>query len=87
MQGSKTLIEEAVIRDYLTNYWKEVFPFHLVEFDLAFHFPQKLEIIAKLPEMPEEEKEKLFSRIQNELGVLLARKLGYEKEFFLTIND
>lgn len=86
MNGSKTLIDEAIIRDYLSQYWKEVFPHHDIYSEVVLHFPQKLEIIAQLPSMREEDKEHLLLRIQNELSVLLARKLGYEKEFFLTIN-
>lgn len=87
MGCSQTLIDEAIIRDYLKNYWKEVFPKQEVQSDVVLHFPGKLEIIAQLPKMKEKEKETLLTRVQNELGVLLARKLGYEKEFFLTISD
>lgn len=86
MNGSKILIDEAVIRDYLSHYWKEVFPYHEIFSEVVLHFPQKIEIIAQLPAMSGEEREHLLLRMQNELSVLLARKLGYEKEFFLTIN-
>lgn len=87
MSGSKTLIDEAIIRDYLSQYWKEVFPHQDIYSEVVFHFPQKLEIIAQLPKMEEQEKGQLLSRVQNELSVLLARKLGYEKEFFLTLTS
>ncbi|MCH9630947.1 MAG: hypothetical protein S4CHLAM37_09580 [Chlamydiia bacterium] len=87
MGCGKTLIDEAIIKDYLKNYWQEVFPGQEVQSDIILHFPQKLEIIAQLPKIKEEEKDTLLARVQNELGVILARKLGYEKEFFLTIND
>lgn len=86
MSGSKVLIDEAIVRDYLRQYWKETFPHQEISSEVVMHLPQKLEIIVDLPQMKEEEKEHLLSRMENELGVLLARKLGYEKEFFLTIN-
>lgn len=86
INGSRILIDEAIIQDYLKQYWREVFPHHDIYSEVVFHFPQKLEIVAQLPKMNEEEKTHLLLRMQNELSVLLARKLGYEKEFFLTIN-
>ncbi len=86
MNGSRILIDEAIIQDYLKQYWKETFPHYEIHSEVVFHYPQKLEIIAQLPKMEEEEKQHLLLRMQNELSVLLARKLGYEKEFFLTIN-
>ena len=86
ISGSKVLIDEAIIRDYLEHYWKEVFPHQEIRSEVVLHLPQKLEIIVELPAMQEEDKEPLLSRMENELSVLLARKLGYEKEFFLTIK-
>lgn len=87
MDCGKTLIDEAIIKDYLKNYWKEVFPGQEVQSDVILHFPQKLEIIAQFPKMDGKIKDALLIRVQNELGVILARKLGYEREFLLTISD
>lgn len=87
MSGSKVLIEESIIHDYVKNYWKELFPNQEVYFEIAMHRSKTIEILAKLPLVNEEDKESFLKRIQNELGVLLARKLGYEKEFFLTISS
>jgi len=87
MGVSKTLIDEAVIKEYLTKYFKDIFPQEEVASDVAIHLPQKLEIIVQFPDMVEEKKIHLISRMENELGVLLARKLGYDKEFLLTISS
>jgi len=82
MSASKIRIEEAIIRDYVAKYWKEEFPQDTIEFNIVMHRAKTLEIIAKI--FPIEEAR--LHRIQNELGVLLARKLGYEKEFLLTVE-
>ncbi len=83
----KTVIEEAVIEEYVKKYFKEIFPKQDVVSEIVIKGPKSLEVVACFPEMQEKEKENLLQRVQNELGVLLARKLGYEKEFFLTLNS
>jgi len=80
-------IEEAIIKDYVDQYWKEIFPSSRIKSLVVLHSKHKLEIIANIPDLPFEERNDLFQRIQNELGVILARKMGYEKEFLLTITD
>lgn len=86
MHGSKTLIDGAIIRDYLKCYWKEVFPQHEIMYELVLHLPQKIEIIVELPNSFQENREMFLRRIENELSVLLSRKLGYDEEFLLTVR-
>lgn len=78
MQCAEALVEETIIQDYVKKYWKELFPD--VRLEVIIHPKQTIEIITKLPKTAID-----FSRIQNELGTLLARKLGYKKAFTLTI--
>lgn len=80
---SKVLIEESIIEEYVKNYWQTIFPEKANELKVTIGPKQHIEIIAKLPE--KEDLESLLERIKNELGILLARKLGYEKEFTLTV--
>lgn len=88
MQHNQTIIEEAIIKEYVQSYWKEMFPSIEPAFDIVIHPHQKLELITQnFPSLEEEQKESLFERVQSELGVLLARHLGYEKDFFLTISE
>lgn len=87
MSCNKTIIEEAVIEDYVKRYFSELFPLQEVLSEIIIKGPQNLEVVAHFPDMTEKEKEDLLQRIQNELGVLLARKLGYEKDFFLTLHS
>lgn len=86
MQCGKTEIEESIIKDYVKDYWESIFPGKPFELEVVLGRSQKIEIVTKLPQGKEDSKE-LFERIKSELGVLLARRLGYEKEFVLTITD
>lgn len=86
MGASKTLIEESIIEDYVRNYWKELFPESSSRPSVRIGAKQQLEISAELPPSAPVEKEELLHRIENELSVLLARHLGYEEPFTLSIN-
>lgn len=86
METSKTSIDQSIIKEYVETYWKEVFPNYRGHIEVVIHPKQKLELITEMPARAGDD-ETLLARIQNELGVLLARKLGYEKEFILTISE
>ena len=86
MGTSKTLIDESIIREYVDSYWRTLFPKHNCKIDIVIHGANDLELITELPPTTENQ-EQLLTRIQNELGVILARMLGYEKEFTLTITE
>lgn len=86
MQCGKTEIEESIIKEYVREYWESLFPKKNYELEVVLGQSQKLEIVTKLPESLDDSSQ-LLERIKSELGVLLARKLGYEKEFVLTITD
>jgi|JI9StandDraft_1071089.scaffolds.fasta_scaffold19090_3 hypothetical protein len=82
MQGCKASIDEAIIKEYIQEYWSSLFKNKDITVDVLLAPKQKIEIMATLPPLQELG---LLERIESELGVLLARKLGYEKEFLLTI--
>jgi hypothetical protein len=84
MGASKVLVEEAIIQDYIKGYWGQVFPNEPHNLEIIIHHKQVIEIVTKLPNVP---KKPLLEKIQKELGLLLARKLGYEKKFILTIIE
>ncbi len=86
MQCGKVEIEESIIQEYVASYWKSIFPDLAYELEVTLGQSQKIEIVTKFPSGRKDDQE-LFDRIKNELGVLLARRLGYEKEFILTITD
>lgn len=78
-------IDEAIIREYVLDYWRTLFPHQREEPEIVLTSGQRIEIITQLPKSVEDQSE-IFERIKNELGVLLARRLGYKKDFILTIT-
>ncbi len=83
MGTSKVLVEEAIISDYIKGYWKQIFPNDPINLEVIIHPKQIIEIVTNLSAQHSPE---LFSKIETELGLLLARKLGYTKDFLLTIT-
>lgn len=86
MEAGKMEIEESIIKEYVREYWDSIFPRKDYELEVVLGQSQKIEIVTRLPESSEDSSE-LLERIKNELGFLLACKLGYKKEFVLTITD
>ncbi|MDN3505253.1 MAG: hypothetical protein P0S95_06745 [Rhabdochlamydiaceae bacterium] len=85
MKGGEAQIDEALIRSYIEEYWKKSFNIKKNCINVIVHSNQQVEIIASKAPF-ELDDEKMVSRVQNELGILLARRLGYEKEFLLTVH-
>jgi hypothetical protein len=85
LRSSKVLIDRSIIHEYVESYFKTLMPNQNNQLEIIFHPQQKLEILTKLPET--QDREILLKRIENELGVLLARKLGYKEEFILTLHE
>ena len=84
MRGCQAKIDEALIEAYVQEYWKESLKEN-AKVKVVLHSNQRVEVIAnRVPFTMDDEK--TLSRVQNELGVLLARRLGYEREFLLTVR-
>lgn len=84
MGTSKVFVEEAIIREYIRGYWLQIFPKDKAPIEVIIHPKQAIEVIATLSEPATSA---IFEKVEKELGLLLARKLGYEKEFLLTIRS
>lgn len=86
MGSSFAMIEDTIIRDYVKEYWQGLFPNAKFDLNIVINKGQKIEVITQIPQDQQVEEE-FFKRVQNELGLLLFRKLGYQKDFILTITD
>lgn len=75
-------IEIEVIQGLLQKYWNTTFPQDHLKTDAVIHSDQKIELMAELPF--EEIPKKFLSKIENEVGHLLAKQLGYKREFLFT---
>ena len=85
MQAPKTSIDTSLIEDYARSYWKGVFPMNKINTEVFLHSDQQIELIAEIPEVSPEEQKKLLQKTEKELGALLAKNLGYEREFLVTL--
>lgn len=79
------VIHHGIIEDYVRHYFAELFPDGELDLDIGIQGDGKMEIFTHLPLL--DEKEEMIARIENELGVLLARRLGYEREVLLTLIE
>ncbi|HEY5235421.1 MAG TPA: hypothetical protein VIJ14_04515 [Rhabdochlamydiaceae bacterium] len=78
-------VHQSLIRDYARSYWKELFPQELVQPNVVIYPNQRIELITALPELAFEEQEAILQRIEKEFGAILAKNLGYGKDFLLTV--
>lgn len=83
--GSEVTLELGLLRDYVEKYWKELFPENNLTTDIVIHANQEIELVAEMPDVPPLEHTVLLEKIEKELGELLAKNLGYNKDFLLTV--
>lgn len=84
MGGGVVAVEELLIRSAALDYFKAIFPNHELVADVVVRGKSMIEIIMTLPRAQEEE---FFSQVEQELGVILARRFGYQKPFTLTFVE
>jgi hypothetical protein len=79
------LVDSAVVRSYVDEYWKGVFPEHHYSVDVSVTSDQKLEIYVELPLLPEATQEAILVKTEEELSQILQKHIGYKKEFALSV--
>ncbi|WP_420422200.1 hypothetical protein [Simkania sp.] len=87
MGPAMTQIDERVVQDYVQDYFKEKHTSDEGVVDVVVQKGEVLEIIVPAPKDWEGEVEEHLQRLQNDLGDRLSRRLGYYKEFYLTLSD
>lgn len=84
MKGAKVEVEEKVIRDFVSTYFKALFPGSNPVSGIAIKGKSMIELIISLPQ---EKEEGFFEQVEEELGGILARRLGYQNRFSLTFVE
>lgn len=82
---SAITVDEAVIQQYLSLYWKQLFPQSEIPFKLNIK-KNRIYLSADLPYQPIEEQRPLLERIRHDLRKLFSSHLGYDSEFSLSIS-
>ncbi|QVL58168.1 MAG: hypothetical protein KFB93_03565 [Simkaniaceae bacterium] len=84
MKGAKIEVEEKVIRDSVSTYFKTLFPEHDPVSEITIKGKSMIELFISLPQ---EKEEAFFVQMEEELGGILARRLGYQNPISLTFVE
>lgn len=76
-------LNENVIRHYVDAYWKDVFPCYTISSSIKIK-KRGIYINAHLPALSQKEQVAFTDQVQNDLGDIFGRLLGYPHEVFLT---
>ncbi|MBY0528605.1 MAG: hypothetical protein K2P51_00250 [Rhabdochlamydiaceae bacterium] len=86
MHSGRFDVDPSVIQNYVQCYWNDIFPDYRLDTQIVIRRGKKIEILAEMPEMADEELTELLTQIENELSCLLEHSLGYRSEFLVTVT-
>jgi hypothetical protein len=78
-------LSDTLISDYLSTYWKELFPYAEVPCRILLK-KHRIQIVADLPPFPIGEQKELLKRIEEDLLDLFRSVLGFRDELDLSIS-
>lgn len=78
-------IDEAIVRRYLTEYWKELFSGQEIPNRITLK-GNKIDVVADLPYVQPAQQAELLAKIQKELTDLFGDLLGYHQQFHLSLS-
>lgn len=82
--GTKT-IHDSVFQDYLTSYWKKIFPKYDVPCSVKIK-NNKVQITADLPYIPMEKQKGLLEQMEHDITEIFSRYLGYGAEYRFNVS-
>jgi hypothetical protein len=85
MKGGSCEIDPAVIRSYLSDYWKKKFPKENLSVEVLVAKDQKLELFVELPLISPEMHQAILEKAEGDLSALLQKHIGYRKPFDLSV--
>jgi hypothetical protein len=84
MGQKETWIDPAVIRSYVKEYWKKIFP----DYDLSVQIDmskEQIEMFVELPLLSEEKQIAALELAEKDLAEILKKQLRYDKGFLLSV--
>lgn len=78
-------LDEQLFQNYLKTYWKQLFPQHTIPSQVLLK-RNKIQVIADLPYVPENQQKALIQRIDQDLKDLFHRVIGYKKKYIISIS-
>ena len=85
MDHHRMEIDSALIKKYVQSFWEEYLPHSAIESDVVIHSEGELEIVACLKNGSSDPIYSNLQQIEKQLGAVLSKKVGYKKEFLLTV--
>ncbi len=85
MRSGEFSVDPAVIRSYLSDYWKEQFPKQNLSVEVCISKKQKLEMFLEFPALSLEEHQAILEKAEVDVGSILRKHLGYKNEFGLSV--
>lgn len=85
MGRKEALIDPTVIREYVSIYWKQVFPEDDLSVQVGLSKRQKIEMFVEFPPISDEKQLAILEKAEKDLGMLLKKHLRYDKEFLVSV--
>jgi uncharacterized protein YceK len=78
-------VNDTVFHDYLTSYWKKIFPKYDVPCSVTIK-NNKVHITADLPYIPREKQKSLVEQMEQDITDIFTRYLGYPAEYRFNVS-
>ncbi len=85
MGKGQMVIDPAVVRGYVADYWSHVFPEYRLSVEVAVTKGQRFEVLVEFPLVPLEAQETILQKAEGDLAQILKKQIGYTKEFSLCV--
>jgi hypothetical protein len=78
-------VDPAIVREYVADYWKGVFPNQRLDVEIVVSKEQKFEMFVEFPASSFETQEIVLEKAEGDLAQILKKKIGYQKEFSVCV--
>ncbi len=79
------LITESIVQDYLSSYWKSLFPLNEVPYRLEMK-RRKIGVFADLPFIPLDDRKDLILQVERDLSEIFREHLGYNNRLDVRVS-
>ncbi len=85
MGRREAYIDPAVVQGYVQEYWSKIFPEHNLDVVVNITKQQIIEMAVEFPSIVPEKQQAVLERAEQDLEQILLKRLGYQKEFLLSV--
>ncbi len=87
MGKREVYIDPAIVQGYIQEYWSKIFPEHNLDISVSITRSQVIviQMAVEIPPLSEERQQAVLEKAESDLEQMLMKRLGYQKEFFLSV--